>query len=366
MPEHNTALPHLPTAAGLVAELAAELSSHSYGIESYEQPAATADPLPKGGGGAQTTLTLLGGARVAVALSGAGYTVTDIRIAPSCSEELLRFVGEPFETLTALLSALSPEFNGAMHRCLSARLLALAATQEREEDAGSRALAKARIDQLTEFFPPNKRDDDCFVRHFEAEDIPALIELHRATQAVAKRDAFVADVVATLRSAKEADEDDDEAGVRAINGRVAKQAKQAMRANQWPETDAVVLAWDGILAAVDWALRPEQIETQAINQIKRYALVLEVLTTEPKSEIALIKHVQLHMYNDPKLTKTFGRAVFELYNADVLSDSAIVFWAAKGARPEGRDIFLKQTEALVRKLEALEDDEEAEEESDDE
>ncbi|KAJ2008666.1 hypothetical protein GGI04_001061 [Coemansia thaxteri] len=137
MPEHNTALPHLPTAAGLVAELAAELSSHSYGIESYEQPAATADPLPKGGGGAQTTLTLLGGARVAVALSGAGYTVTDIRIAPSCSEELLRFVGEPFETLTALLSALSPEFNGAMHRCLSARLLALAATQEREEDAGS-------------------------------------------------------------------------------------------------------------------------------------------------------------------------------------------------------------------------------------
>ncbi|KAJ2008667.1 hypothetical protein GGI04_001062, partial [Coemansia thaxteri] len=145
----------------------------------------------------------------------------------------------------------------------------------------SRALAKAKIDQLTEFFPPNKRDDDCFVRHFEAEDIPALIELHRATQAVAKRDAFVADVVATLRSAKEADEDDDEAGVRAINGRVAKQAKQAMRANQWPETDAVVLAWDGILAAVDWALRPEQIETQAINQIKRYALVLEVLTTEP-------------------------------------------------------------------------------------
>ncbi|KAJ2414050.1 hypothetical protein GGI10_002649 [Coemansia sp. RSA 2530] len=230
----------------------------------------------------------------------------------------------------------------------------------------SKVLAKAKLDhQLTEFFPPNKRDDDCFERHFEAEDMPELIEVHRATRDVATRDNFVASVVDVLRQAKIADEDDDEEGVRAINLRLAKAAKAAIRANQWEEHLAVVLVWDGIIGAVDWALRAEQIETQALNQVKRYAPVLEVLTTEPKSEIALIKHIQRYVYDDPKLTKSFGRMVFELYNADVLSDSAIIFWAAKGARPEGKAIFLKQTETLVKKLEALEDDEDDEDEDDD-
>ncbi|KAJ2110511.1 hypothetical protein IW146_005869 [Coemansia sp. RSA 922] len=231
----------------------------------------------------------------------------------------------------------------------------------------SKALAKAKLDnQLVEFFPPNKRDDDCFERHFEAEDMPELIEVYRATRDVATRDNFVAHVVDILRQAKVADEDDDEEGVRAINLRLAKAAKAAMRANQWDEHLAVVLVWDGVLGAVDWALRSEQIETQALNQVKRYAPVLEVLTTEPKSEIALIKHIQRYVYDDPKLTKSFGRMVFELYNADVLSDSAIIFWAAKGARPEGKAIFLKQTETLVKRLEALEGEDDDDEEDDEE
>ncbi|KAJ2888219.1 hypothetical protein GGI21_006756, partial [Coemansia aciculifera] len=230
----------------------------------------------------------------------------------------------------------------------------------------SKALAKAKLDsQLIEFFPPNKRDDDCFERHFAAEDMPQLLEVHRATRDVATRDGFVADVVDVLHQAKIADEDDDEEGVKAINLRLAKAAKAAMRSHQWGEHLAVVLAWDGIIGAVDWALRAEQIETQAINQVKRYSPVLEVLTTEPKSEIALLKHIQRYVYDDPKLTKSFGRIVFELYNADVLSDSAIIFWASKAALPEGKAIFLKQTETLVKKLEALEGDDDDEEDEDD-
>ncbi|KAJ2306193.1 hypothetical protein IWW52_006271, partial [Coemansia sp. RSA 2704] len=50
-----------------------------------------------------------------------------------------------------------------------------------------------------------------------------------------------------------------------------------------------------------------------------------------------------------------------LYNTDVLSDSAIIFWATKGAKPEGKSGFLKQTEALIKKLEALEDESEDDE-----
>ncbi|KAI9480181.1 hypothetical protein LPJ78_001242 [Coemansia sp. RSA 989] len=224
-------------------------------------------------------------------------------------------------------------------------------------------LSKAKIPSLVEFFPPNKRDDDCFARHFEAEDMPQLIELHVAKQASLHRSGFVQGVSAILRDAREEESDEDEAEdreemVQAANLKVAKAAKAAMRANKWEQHQAVTLVWDGIMNAVHWSFKSEQIEAQALRQISRHSPVLEMLTTEPKSEISLLKHVQTYAYNEPRLTKHFGRIVLELYNTDVLSDSAIIFWATKGAKPEGKSGFLKQTEALVRNLEALESDSE--------
>ncbi|KAJ2743624.1 hypothetical protein GGI20_003596 [Coemansia sp. BCRC 34301] len=523
----------LTTPAGLLAELRAELHSHKYGIHSYTDPTLSSDMT------AHTTLTLLEDVVIGVALSGSGgYKVT------SASAEMhSEFVGRAYETLAALLLALSPAFNGAMNQALFLRLAAASAKYEPEDfrdnilqviediaptdyskissaldTAGNtldyrrygdtffevlvtggiiapggiieyddergkfaaslfvlateeemlagaknwttlvvkltrrykylerifadtakhilenihryseadnkklatgfgllvstgflgmeplrtlqkehltkdglalrfftdllhvylaensaaqlgKALARAKLDQqLREFFPPNKRDDDCFERHFAAEEMPELVEVHRAARDVATRDAFVAGTVEMLRQAKVTNEDDSEDGVRAINRRLASHTKATMRTNKWDEHLAVVLAWDGIVGAVDWALRAEQIETQAINQIKRYAPVLEMLTMEPKSEVALLKHIQRYVYDDPKLTTSFGRIVFELYNADVLSSTAIIFWATKGARPEGKTTFLKQTEALVHKLQTLEreDDDEDDDDEDDE
>ncbi|KAJ2782090.1 hypothetical protein GGI15_003024 [Coemansia interrupta] len=234
----------------------------------------------------------------------------------------------------------------------------------------NRALGKARIRQLTDFFPPAKRDADCFVRHFEAEDLPEIIELHNASQAVAQRDALVLDIVRTVREAhKDDDGEDDEAAAHAANVRVATLAQKAMRRNAWDEALTVALVWDGIMAAVDWPLRQDQIEALALAQIARHAEALEAFAATPKAEIALLKHVQMYCYSDAKLTKTFGRIVYALYSADALSDSAIIFWAAKGARAEGKADFIKQTETLVKKLEALaaedsDDDEDSDEEDD--
>ncbi|KAJ1719620.1 hypothetical protein LPJ53_005646 [Coemansia erecta] len=238
----------------------------------------------------------------------------------------------------------------------------------------NRALGKARIRQLTDFFPPAKRDSDCFVRHFEAEDLPEIIELHNASQAVAQRDTLVLDIVRTVRAASKAEDEageDDEAAAHDTNERVAVQAQKAMRRNAWDEALTVALVWDGIMAAVDWPLRQDQIEALALAQIARHAEALEAFATTPKAEIALLKHVQMYCYSDAKLTKIFGRIVYALYSADVLSDSAIIFWAAKGARAEGKADFIKQTETLVKKLEALaaedsDDDDEEEEEEDSE
>ncbi|KAJ2723920.1 hypothetical protein GGI07_002298 [Coemansia sp. Benny D115] len=246
----------------------------------------------------------------------------------------------------------------------------------------NKLLNKARIRQLNDFFPIGKRDNDCFVRHFEAEDIPEVIELHNATQAVLQRDLFVIELVKIIRednqnekilasngdaSAKEGEGDDEDAQARndGLNIKMATAAKKAMRRNKWEEQQVVVLVWDAIMALFDLPPKPDQIEAQLIAHLNRFSTVLEAFTASPKSEIALLKHVQSHYYNEPKLTRFFGRSVFELYSSDVLSDSAIIFWAAKGAKPEGKDDFLKQTEVLVKKLEALEGSDD-EDESDDE
>jgi hypothetical protein len=37
-----------------------------------------------------------------------------------------------------------------------------------------------------------------------------------------------------------------------------------------------------------------------------------------------------------------------LYNTDCISDQAIIYWATKGAKPQGKQHFIKATEPLVK------------------
>ena len=54
--------------------------------------------------------------------------------------------------------------------------------------------------------------------------------------------------------------------------------------------------------------------------------------------------------------KSFTQLLKVLYNTDCVSDQAIIYWHAKGAKPQGKQHFLKATEALVKvsPLECLE------------
>jgi hypothetical protein len=50
-------------------------------------------------------------------------------------------------------------------------------------DQLGRALISSGLDnKLVELFPPNKRDEECFARHFEAEDMKPLVEFHQRNQ----------------------------------------------------------------------------------------------------------------------------------------------------------------------------------------
>ncbi|OMJ17540.1 Basic leucine zipper and W2 domain-containing protein 1-A [Smittium culicis] len=217
------------------------------------------------------------------------------------------------------------------------------------------ALYKARADHLVDFFPPNKRTDEYFIRHFESEDMHSIINYRIATQENAARNVILNDIVQLINNNEESEPPIAE---------IIKVSRRAMTQNNLSENETVVLIWDAIIGNIKWGMRSEVIEQQALSEVKEYADAFTPFTSSPKSEMALLKHIQLYCYEDAKLMRLFSQIVRILYTEDVLSHDAIVFWATKGALPQGKSTFLKQMEKFIAYLDSIE--EEDSDESDDE
>jgi hypothetical protein len=64
---------------------------------------------------------------------------------------------------------------------------------EQSMDQLGRALISSGLDaKLIELFPPNKRDEECFARHFEVEDMKPLVEFHQRNQRNSHKDELLA------------------------------------------------------------------------------------------------------------------------------------------------------------------------------
>ncbi|RUO96414.1 hypothetical protein BC936DRAFT_142082, partial [Jimgerdemannia flammicorona] len=119
-----------------------------------------------------------------------------------------------------------------------------------------RSLINAGIDtKLLDFFPPNKRDEECFSRHFEAEDMKALVDYHAKNQRRGRRDLLITKLTSMMSS---------EASV----GEVITYAKQQMKDSALPEQDVAIFVWDSMMDSVDLInTRPDQVETQTLRQV---------------------------------------------------------------------------------------------------
>jgi len=114
------------------------------------------------------------------------------------------------------------------------------------------------------------------------------------------------------------------------------------------------------MASVEWSTRPDQIEAMALREVTNLAPILEPFCGSPKTQISLINTVQVYCYEDTRFMKAFPQILKVLYNKDCVSDQAIVYWYQKGSKPQGRQHFLKATEALVKFLQEQESDDDDE------
>ncbi|KAJ3153528.1 hypothetical protein HDU89_000561 [Geranomyces variabilis] len=199
-------------------------------------------------------------------------------------------------------------------------------------------------ERLLEFFPPGKREPEYVARHFEAEGLKPLVEYFNRRQQSAVKEQ----VAAKLQ----------EMFVEGTPQQAASYVKQQVSANSWTEADVVPIIWASLMASKDWASRPEQLEAQIKTVLTTWGKVLAVFCTSAKTELSLLLRVQQMCYEDGRFQKHFRTIAKLLYDEDVVSDSALLYWFEKGAGAQGKTLFQKQMEPFVQWLKSQEEDDE--------
>ncbi|KAJ6499298.1 hypothetical protein C8R45DRAFT_981893 [Mycena sanguinolenta] len=208
-------------------------------------------------------------------------------------------------------------------------------------------LKRGGIRDLLLFFPPNKRTSKELEEHFKKAGLAAVAEWWAKKQYAVVKDTIVKELQ-ELCEREEAPE------------QIVAAIKAHQEESPIPEAELVQCIWSGLMASVDWSARPDQIEGLALREVSKYTPVLQPFCNGAKTEVALINIVQVYCYEDTRIMKAFPQILKVLYNKDCISDQAIIYWHQKGAKPQGKQHFLKATEALVKFLQ------EQEEESDEE
>ncbi|KAF9113584.1 hypothetical protein BGX27_001232 [Mortierella sp. AM989] len=202
-------------------------------------------------------------------------------------------------------------------------------------------------DRLLDFFPPNKRDEDSFARHFEAEDMKQLVSFQTKKQLILRKDNIIESVKSLLEEGKLAE--------------CLTYLKAQSKESGLTEPEFIPLVWTGLMASVDWGTRVDQIDNQILKQVQQYSKLLGAFCTSPKTEIALMQTIQVNFYEDARFIKQYRAVTQLLYKNDVLSESAILYWAQKGSKPQGRTVFMKQMEPFIHWLNNASDEEDSEE-----
>ncbi|KAF9038301.1 ARM repeat-containing protein [Hymenopellis radicata] len=207
----------------------------------------------------------------------------------------------------------------------------------------SATLKRGGVKDLLVFFPPNKREGKFLEEHFKAAGLNQVAEWYAKKQYAVVKEGIVKDLTELCER-----EEPPEQIIAAIKSR--------QEASPIPDTELIQCIWQGLMASVDWSARPDQIEGLALREVGKYAPILEPFCKGPKTEVALINVVQVYCYEDTRIIKAFPQILKVLYNKDCISDQAIIYWYQKGSKPQGRQHFLKSTEALVKFLQEQEDD----------
>lgn len=209
------------------------------------------------------------------------------------------------------------------------------------------ALRKGGVADILEFFPANRRTIGDLTTHFKKAGLPNVADFYQQ-----KRSASVAnETLSHLKDMINGDDSQEE---------ILTFLKEQNKTGAMADTDFITLIWSGIASQLDTDAEPNALADAAVKQIKVDHAMLEAFAQSARTEVALINAVQIWCYEHTQATSAFPKIVKTLYAVDAVSDAAVIFWHAKGSKPQGRAQFLKLAEPLVTflKEQAEESDEE--------
>ena len=209
----------------------------------------------------------------------------------------------------------------------------------------SGALKKGGIKNLLDFFPAARRESKVLDEHFRKEGLPQVANWYTKRQMAALRDGLIKELKDLISREESTDT--------IISAIQARQEEQPLA-----DAELIQCIWAGLMQSIDWSTRADQIEGLALREVSNFAPILEPFCNGPKTEVTLINTVQVFCYEDTRVMKAFPQILKVLYNKDCISDQAIIYWHQKGAKPQGKQHFLKATESLVKFLQEQESEDE--------
>lgn len=221
-------------------------------------------------------------------------------------------------------------------------------TDQSIEQLGS-AMRKGGVRDWLAFFPQTKRSQpDIIVRYFKSEEVnlPQVADYYMRRQTKELRDQTVSELAELVAT--------EGTPISELSGLLERRNKEL----QMPTEEYVSVAWDGLMRGIDSSVKADQLELVVPKEIERLAGVLEPLASTARAQINLVNTIQIHCYTDTRVFKSFAQILKVLYSKNVISEQAIIYWAHKGAKPQGKQHFLKLAEPLVDFLESQDSDDE--------
>ncbi|KAI5453696.1 hypothetical protein NCC49_005515 [Naganishia albida] len=208
-------------------------------------------------------------------------------------------------------------------------------------------LRKSGITDLLAFFPNTKRDRIHLEKHFKAHGLNSVVDYYTKKVNAAVKE----EVVARLKEMIAEEESTED---------MLEYLKTKQAETKVGDLDMINAIWLAIMDSIDWNAKPDQLDAIVVKHVNAFAGLLEPFCNGAKAEVGLMNTVQVYCYNETRVMKAFPQLVKILYNTDCVSDQAILYWASKGAAPQGKQNFLKVTEPLVKFLQENMDDDDDE------
>ncbi|KAL1412791.1 hypothetical protein Q8F55_000539 [Vanrija albida] len=204
-------------------------------------------------------------------------------------------------------------------------------------------IRRSGLRDILTVFPVQIRDRAHLDAHFKKEGLPQIIDWYAKVALSEIKEETISAVSRMIN-----DEDS--------NQQIVEHLKAQQAERPAPEADLCEWIFLGWMKAFDWTARADQLDANVVAFVNRLAPTLEPFCNGAKAEVGIINAVQVFCYQDTRILKAFPQILKVFYNTDIVSDQAIIYWHQKGAKPQGKQHFLKVTQALVDFLEEESDE----------